>query len=61
VLVLFPSWWPAGVTIEWRETRGDTLFGIARALVADGRIPNPVSTVQATRLPCDRPRPTARP
>ena len=54
VLVLFPGWWPAGVSVEWRETRGDTMVGIARALVADGRFKNPVSAVRAIRLPCAR-------
>lgn len=55
VLMLFPAWWPAGVAIEWREQHGDTLIGVARALVADGRIKNPVSTVRGTRVPCRKP------
>lgn len=54
VLLLFPAWWPAGVSIEWREQRGDTLFGQAVALVADGRVKNPVSTVRAIRVACRR-------
>src|SRR5689334_5080190 len=38
VLVLFPAWWPNGVGIEWTETGGDTLTGVAHAFVSDGRI-----------------------
>lgn len=55
VLLLFPAWWPAGVSIEWEEQRGDTLLGRAVALVADGRVKNPVSTVRGVRVPCRRP------
>jgi hypothetical protein len=55
VLLLFPAWWPVGVSIEWTEQHGDTLVGIARALVADGRVKNPVSIVRAMRVPCARP------
>ena len=55
VLLLFPGWWPAGVVIEWTAQRGDTLVGVARALVADGRLPNPVTSVRAMRVPCARP------
>ena|SRR2546423_8059479 len=55
VLLLFPAWWPAGVSIEWTEQRGDTLLGRARALVADGRVKNPVSLVRGARVPCRRP------
>jgi len=60
VLLLFPNWWPAGVSIEWREQRGDTLLGRAVALVADGRVKNPVSSVRATRVACRRPDSAAR-
>lgn len=55
VLLLFPGWWPAGVSIDWREQHGDTLVGRAVALVADGRVKNPSSTVRATRVPCRKP------
>jgi hypothetical protein len=55
VLLLFPAWWPAGVSIEWKEQRGDTLVGRAVALVADGRVKNPVSAVRAMFVPCKRP------
>ncbi|MFL5612920.1 MAG: hypothetical protein ACJ796_04590 [Gemmatimonadaceae bacterium] len=54
VLLLFPAWWPAGVSIEWLEQRGDTLLGRAVALVADGRVKNPVSTVRGVRVACRR-------
>ena len=52
VLLLFPPWWPAGVAIHWTAQRGDTLFGAATAMVADGRVKNPVAAVRALRVPC---------
>jgi hypothetical protein len=52
VLVLFPAWWPNGIGIEWTETGGDTLAGVAHAFVSDGRIKSPVSRVRAIRVPC---------
>ena len=55
VLLLFPAWWPSGVAIAWREQHGDTLIGHATALVADGRIKNPVAAVRGLRVPCVRP------
>lgn len=55
VLLLFPAWWPSGVSIAWQEQRGDTLIGQATALVADGRIKNPVAAVRGLRVPCVRP------
>lgn len=55
VLLLFPAWWPAGIAIEWTEQRGDTLIGTARALVADGRVKNPVTAVRGIHVPCRRP------
>ncbi len=55
VLLLFPGWWPAGVAIEWTEQRGDTLLGRARALVADGRVKNPVTAVRGMHVACRRP------
>jgi hypothetical protein len=60
VLLLFPAWWPAGVAIEWTEQRGDTLIGKARALVADGRLRNPVTVVRGARVACRRPDPERR-
>jgi hypothetical protein len=55
VLMLFPAWWPVGVSIEWTEQRGDTLIGTAHALVADGRLKNPVAPVRGLRVACARP------
>jgi hypothetical protein len=52
VLLLFPPWWPAGVAIEWTGQHGDTLIGTARALVADGRVKNPETSVRALHVPC---------
>lgn len=53
-LILFPAWWPSGVTVEWTGARGDTLFGVAHALVADGRLKVPASAVRGLRVPCRR-------
>ena len=52
VLLLFPVWWPAGLAIQWTEQRGDTLIGVARALVADGRAKNPETAVRAKHVAC---------
>jgi hypothetical protein len=60
VLLLFPAWWPSGVAITWLEQRGDTLLGRATALLADGRIKNPVSAVRGIRVTCGRPETTGR-
>jgi hypothetical protein len=55
LLILFPSWWPAGVAVEL-PTRtpapGDTIVGQARAFVADGRVQIPTSRVRAWRVAC---------
>jgi hypothetical protein len=61
VLLLFPPWWPAGVAIQWTTQHGDTLTGVARALVADGRVKNPESAVRALRIPCHSSTPGSRP
>jgi hypothetical protein len=53
-LILFPSWWPSGVSVEWTSNRGDTLVGIAHALVADGRLRVPSTSVRGLRVPCRR-------
>jgi hypothetical protein len=60
VLMLFPAWWPVGGQIRWTGQHRDTLVGIAIALVADGRLKNPVTTVRGVRVACTRPD-TARP
>jgi hypothetical protein len=55
LLVLFPSWWPAGVAVDLpRRTPapGDTVSGVARALVADGTRKSPASHIRAWRRPC---------
>jgi hypothetical protein len=56
VLMLFPTWWPVGVQIQWTGEHGDTLVGTAIALVADGRVKNPVTTVRGVRVACTAPR-----
>ena len=54
-LLLFPSWWPAGVGVRFdRAPRvpGDTVGGVAHAFVADGRRATPSTTVRAWLKPC---------
>ena len=54
-LLLFPSWWPAGVGVRFdRAPRvpGDTAAGVAHAFVADGRRATPSTTVRAWLKPC---------
>ena len=55
-LMLFPSWWPAGVQVVLPPARSstDTLRGTAYALVADGRVTSPQAQVLAWRVPCGR-------
>jgi hypothetical protein len=55
VLLLFPAWWPSGVAITWTAEHGDTLVGLATALIADGRLRNPVASVRGLRVSCARP------
>ncbi|HEY2374528.1 MAG TPA: hypothetical protein VGH98_01015 [Gemmatimonadaceae bacterium] len=55
VLMLFPAWWPVGLEIQWTEQRGDTLIGRAVALVADGRLKNPVTSVRGVKVACGGP------
>ena len=56
-IVLFPSWWPAGVVVRLPKglpAPGDTLRGRATALIADGRRQAPIADVRAWRVPCHR-------
>jgi hypothetical protein len=55
-LMLFPSWWPAGVQIVLPAAKAptDTVRGTAYALVADGRVTPPQAQVLAWRVPCGR-------
>jgi hypothetical protein len=56
-LVLFPSWWPAGVVVRLPRglpAPGDTIRGRATALVADGRRQAPAADVRAWRVPCHK-------
>ena len=54
-MLLFPSWWPVGVTVDL-PTRalalGDTVEGRATALVANGATPSSAA-VRAWRVPCE--------
>jgi len=62
VLVLLPSWWPAGVSVTLPDRTpalGDTVVGSAFAYVADGRRTAPRSQVRAWRVPCGSPAPRA--
>jgi hypothetical protein len=54
-LLLFPPWWPAGVVIDVGAkpiSATDTVPGQATALVADGRLRPPRSTVRVWRVSC---------
>lgn len=52
-LLLFPSFWPAGVLIRFdRTVAGDTLRGTATALVADAARTPSVAAITALRVPC---------
>jgi hypothetical protein len=61
VLLLFPAWWPAGVSIRWTAQHGDTLIGVATAMVADGRVKNPETSVRALHVSCRSAPGTGRP
>jgi hypothetical protein len=56
-LLLFPSWWPAGVVVRFPRqlASADTVDAVAIAMVADGQIRAPKSHVQVRRVPCHRP------
>lgn len=57
LLILFPDWWPAGVSLAFPRrltTTADTLRGVARALVADSRLPVPTAPVRAWTVPCGK-------
>lgn len=58
VLVLFPPWWAAGVSVSLGTKPaaiGDTVTGRATALVADAAITSPTSRVRAWRVACRPP------
>jgi len=55
VLVLFPGFWPAGVSLTFDPralSAADTVIGKATALVADANKPSPVSRARVWRVPC---------
>jgi hypothetical protein len=55
IVVLQPTWWPAGVSVKLPNRTpvvGDTVVGSAFAYVADGRRAAPTTTVRAWRVPC---------
>ena len=57
-LMLFPAWWPAGVSVRLRGPApavGDTAIGTATALVADGRKQPPVAPLRVTGVSCGGP------
>jgi hypothetical protein len=55
-LILFPSWWPAGVVITFPPgALGDTLQGDAEALVADLARPRSHARARVLRAGCNRP------
>jgi hypothetical protein len=54
-LMLFPPWWPAGIVITYGAkpvSPKDTVPGRAVALVADGRLRAPISSVRLWQVPC---------
>ena len=54
-LLLFPPWWPAGVSVKLTNkfvSPQDTIAGHAVALVADGRKRPPTTAVRLWRVPC---------
>ncbi|MDB4880232.1 MAG: hypothetical protein JWL60_1678 [Gemmatimonadetes bacterium] len=54
-LMLFPGWWPAGVSVALPRrprTLADTVHGQAIALVPDYRMKNPVAKVRAWGIRC---------
>ena len=56
-LLLFPPWWPAGVSVKLTNrfaSPADTISGHAVALVADGRKRPPTSSVRLWQVPCGR-------
>lgn len=56
-LLLYPSWWPAGVSVRFPNaprTPRDTVRGLAFAFVADGHVRSPEAKVMAWRVPCRR-------
>jgi hypothetical protein len=57
LMLLFPSWWPAGVSVRFAHAPrapGDTVRGIATALVADGRVRSPEAEVMTWLVRCRR-------
>jgi hypothetical protein len=55
LLMLFPAWWPAGVSVAFDHPPravGDTVVGRAIALVADGRLKAPTARARAWVVPC---------
>jgi hypothetical protein len=55
IVVLLPSWWPAGVSVTLPNrapAMGDTVVGSAFAYVADGRRAVPTARARAWRVPC---------
>lgn len=57
-LMLFPAWWPAGVSVTLRGPApavGDTAVGTATALVADGRKQPPVAPIRVMGVSCGGP------
>jgi hypothetical protein len=55
LLILYPSWWLAGVSIEFSgraPAAGDTVSAKATALVADGRVTPPTAPARVWRVAC---------
>ena len=58
-MLLFPSWWPVGVKVALGAralTPGDTVDGLATALVGNGFVTPSRAPVRAWLVPCGTPR-----
>jgi hypothetical protein len=58
-MLLFPSWWPVGVKVALPARAlapGDTVEGLATALVGNGYVTPSRAPVRAWLLPCGAPR-----
>jgi hypothetical protein len=58
-MLLFPSWWPVGVKVALPGPAlapGDTVEGLATALVGNGYVTPSRATVRAWLVPCGAPR-----
>ena len=55
---VFPAWWPVGIVVQFDSATvsGDTLRGVAEAMVADGAAARSTAKVRALRVSCGKSR-----